>query len=88
MTARTWRGENTDNEHAPLAHDAHDAIVGAGASGGGVDEDANILIDIRIRSPELVDHALDVGVAEALLERVEGEAAELGGDEIRAVLQN
>lgn len=77
---------NTHDQHAALPHDAHDAVVRAWTACSGVDKDADVFIDVRVRSLQLVDHAVDVDVPEALLQRIEGEAAELGCDEIRTIL--
>ena len=53
-----------------------------------VHEDGNVLVDLRAGSLQVVDHAVDVILAEALLKGVKGKAAELGGDEVRSVLHD
>jgi hypothetical protein len=72
-------------DDAALADEADDGVVGARAAGGRVDDDEDLLVldELeRLRGEEVVD----VGLAEDLLEAVEGEARELGLDEVRAVL--
>ena len=76
----------TYRDDAALAAEADDGVVGARAAGGRVDDDEDLLVfDERegLRAEEVVD----VRLAEDLLERVEGEARELGLDEVRAVLR-
>lgn len=77
----------TYRDDAALAAEADDRVVGARAAGGRVDDDEDLLVfDERegLRAEEVVD----VRLAEDLLERVEGEARELGLDEVRAVLHH
>ena len=74
-------------DDAALADEADDGVVGARAAGGRVDDDEHLLVldELeRLRGEEVVD----VGLAEDLLEAVEGEARELGLDEVRAVLHH
>jgi hypothetical protein len=76
----------THRDGAALAHDGDDGVVAGGPARGGVDDDPDGLV-LHERERLGVEHALDVGLAEDLLERVEGEAGELGLDEVRAVLK-
>jgi hypothetical protein len=74
-------------DDAALAAERDDGVVGAGPAGRGVDDDEDLLVLVegqRLRG----EHGVDVGLAEDLLERVEGEAGELGLDEVRAVLHH
>jgi hypothetical protein len=74
-------------DDAALAAERDDGVVGAGPAGRGVDDDEDLLVLVegqRLRG----EHGVDVGLAEDLLERVEGEARELGLDEVRAVLHH
>ena len=74
-------------DDAALAAERDDGVVGAGPAGRGVDDDEDLLVLFereRLRG----EHGVDVGLAEDLLERVEGEARELGLDEVRAVLHH
>lgn len=43
-----------------MANDAHDAVVGAGTSGGRIYEDVYRLVEDRGRGRKVVDHALDI----------------------------
>ena len=77
-------GANRDD--AALADEADDRVVGAGAAGGRVDDDEDVLVlgELeRVRG----ERGVDVDLAEDLLEAVEREARELGLDEVRAVLR-
>ncbi len=72
-------------DDAALADEADDGVVGAGAAGGRVDDDEDLLVFDEgegLRGEKVVD----VGLAEDLLEAVEREARELGLDEVWAVL--
>ena len=72
-------------DDAALAAEADDGVVGAGTAGGRVDDDEDLLVldELeRLRGEEVVD----VCFSKDLLEAVEGEAGELGLDEVRAVL--
>ena len=79
------RGGGAHRDGAALADKRHDGVVAAGAAGGGVDDEEDGLV---LEEGEGLggEGVLDVGLAEDLLERVEGEAGELGLDEVRAVL--
>ena len=85
MRERGIRRE-THRDGAALAHDGDDGVVAGRPARGGVDDDPDGLV-LHERERVGVEHALDVGLAEDLLERVEGEAGELGLDEVRAVLR-
>jgi hypothetical protein len=80
------RHTHTHRDGAALAHDGHDGVVAGRPAGGRVDDDPNGLV-LHEREGVGVEHALDVRLAEDLLERVEGEAGELGLDEVRTVLK-
>lgn len=70
---------------AAVADDRHDRVVAAGTTRGRVDDDPDCrVLDEGKRLGG--EHVLDVGFAEDLLERVEGEAGELGLDEVGSVL--
>jgi hypothetical protein len=74
-------------DDAALADETHDCVVGARAAGGRVDDDEHLLVfDKRERLG--AEEVVDVCFAEDLLEAVEGEARELGLDEVRAVLHH
>ena len=79
------RGGCAYRNAAAVADDGHDRVVAAGATGGRVDNDPDgrVLDEGKRLGGE---HVLDVGFSEDLLERVEGEAGELGLDEVGAVL--
>ena len=71
---------------AAVADEGHDGVVAAGAAGGGVDDEPDgLVLDEGQRGGG--EHLGDVAFAEDLLERVEGEAGELGLDEVGAVLR-
>jgi len=72
---------------AALADEGHDRVVGLRAAGGGVDDEEDGLV-LEEGQGLLGEHVGDVAFAEDLLERVEGEAGELGFYEIRAVLHH
>jgi hypothetical protein len=72
-------------DSAALADDRDDGVVAGRPARGRVDDDPDGLV-LDGRQGLGVEHVLDVGLAEDLLERVEGEAGELGLDEVRAVL--
>jgi len=74
-------------DDAALAAEADDGVVGARAAGGRVDDDKNLLV-LDEAERHRGEHVVDVGLAEDLLEAVEGEAGELGLDEVRAVLHH
>jgi len=69
--ARSWSGD--------------DGVVAGRPTDGRVDDDPDGLV-LHERERVGVEHALDVDLAEDLLESVEGEAGELGLDEVRSVL--
>jgi hypothetical protein len=70
---------------AALAHDRDDCVVAARPARGRVDDEPDGLV-LDEREGRGGEHLGDVAFAEDLLERVEGEAGELGLDEVRAVL--
>jgi len=72
-------------DDAALADEADDGVVGARAAGGWVDDDEDLLVLDELERPG-GEEVVDVCFSEDLLERVEGEARELGLDEVRAVL--
>jgi hypothetical protein len=76
----------TYRDYAALAAEADDCVVGAGPAGGGVDDDEHLLV-FHEREGLDGEEVVDVYLAEDLLEAVEGEARELGLDEVRAVLR-
>ena len=76
----------TYRDDAALAAEADDCVVGARAAGGRVDDDEDLLV-FDEREGLCAEEVVDVRLAEDLLERVEGEARELGLDEVRAVLR-
>ena len=81
------KGISTHRDDAALAAEADDCVVGGRAAGGGVDDDEHLLVfgEVeRLRG----EQAVDVRLSEDLLEAVEGEARELGLDEVRAVLHH
>ena len=73
-------------DDAALADEGDDRVVGARAAGGRVDDDEDVLVLGELERGR-AEHGVDVDLAEDLLERVEGEARELGLDEVRAVLR-
>ena len=74
-------------DDAALAAEADDCVVGAGTAGGRVDDDEDLLV-FDEREGLCAEEVVDVRLAEDLLEAVEGEARELGLDEVRAVLHH
>ena len=80
MSAGVYRDD------AALADEADDRVVGARAAGGRVDDDEDVLVLGELERGR-GERGVDVDLAEDLLERVEGEARELGLDEVRAVLR-
>ena len=76
----------THRDDAALADEADDRVVGARPAGGRVDDDEDVLVLGELERAR-GEHGVDVGLAEDLLQRVEGEARELGLDEVRAVLR-
>jgi hypothetical protein len=71
---------------AALTHERHDGVVASGAAGSWVDNEPNgLVLDERERRGG--EHLGDIAFSEDLLERVEGEAGELGFYEVRAVLR-
>ena len=74
-------------DDAALAAEADDGVVGARAAGGRVDDDENLLV-LDEAERHRGEHVVDVGLAEDLLQTVEGEARELGFYEIWAVLHH
>ena len=77
----------TYRDYAALAAEADQCVVGARAAGGRVDDDEHLLVFDK-REGLGAEEVVDVRLAEDLLERVEGEARELGLDEVRAVLHH
>ncbi len=75
----------THRDDAALADEADDRVVGARSAGGRVDDDEDVLVLGELERAR-GEHGVDVGLAEHLLQTVEGEARELGLDEVRAVL--
>jgi hypothetical protein len=78
---------HTHRDDAALADEADDGVVGARAAGRGVDDDEDVLVLGELERGR-AEEKVDVDLAEDLLERVEGEARELGLDEVRAVLHH
>ena len=72
---------------AALAAERDDGVVGAGPAGRGVDDDEDLLV-LDEGEGLRGEHGVDVDLPEDLLEAVEGEARELGLDEVRAVLHH
>ena len=79
------REGSTHRDGAALADEGHHRVVAAGPAGGRVDDEPDGLV-LHEREERGLEHVRDVALAEDLLERVEGEAGELGLDEVRAVL--
>ncbi len=73
-------------DYAALAAEADDCVVGARPAGGRVDDDEHLLV-FHEREGLDGEEVVDVYLAEDLLQTVEGEARELGLDEVRAVLR-
>jgi len=76
----------TYRDDAALAAEADDRVVRGRAAGGGVDDDEHLLVLGEVEGLR-GEQAVDVDLAEDLLQTVEGEARELGLDEVRAVLR-
>ena len=76
----------THRDDAALADEADDGVVGARAARGGVDDEEDVLVLGELERGR-AEEKVDVDLAEDLLEAVEGEARELGLDEVRAVLR-
>ena len=74
-------------DDAALAAERDDGVVGGGPAGRGVDDDEDLLVLFEGEGLR-AEHGVDVDLAEDLLERVEGQARELGLDEVRAVLHH
>jgi len=77
----------THRDYAALPAERDDRVVRAGPAGRGVDDDEDLLV-LDEREGLRAEHGVDVCLAEDLLQTVEGEARELGLDEVRAVLHH
>lgn len=79
---------HTYHHASAVARDRHDRVVGARPARRGVHENVNVFVDDGVGCEELKQEPLDVSLSEALLQRVEGEAAELRRDQVRAILHD
>jgi hypothetical protein len=86
VEAECGSGKEAYGSGAAVADEGQDGVVAARAACGRVDDDEDGLV---LDEGEGLggEHVLDVGLAEDLLEGIEGETGELGLDEVGAVLR-